>query len=215
MQKSENYTKFYIVRHGQTEANEQEIVSGHFDSPLTPVGEKQAKERAETLKHIHFDAIFSSDLVRAKRTAEVIAADRKLAVNTARLIRERCFGDWEGRPTKEVMEESRHMIEWRKTLTEEGKRASKMNYGYESDDDIAWRLMTFLREVAVTYLGQTICVVVHGSIMRAMLMHLGFANYDELPAGSIENTGYCMIESDGVDFFIRETVGVNKREIEN
>ena len=200
MENNSNLTKIYIVRHGETEANAARVVSGHFDSPLTSIGEEQAESRRESLKHINFDAVFSSDLVRAKRTAEIIAVDRKLAVNTTRLIRERCFGRWEGRPISEVVEESKKMLAWRETLTEEGKRASKMNFGYESDNDIAWRLITFLREVAVTYLGQTILVVVHGSITRALLMHLGFAKYDELPSGSIENTGYIVLESDGVDF---------------
>lgn len=215
MENNSKLTKIYIVRHGETEANAARVVSGHFDTSLTLVGEKQAESRKESLKHIHFDAVFSSDLVRAKRTAEIIASDRQLAVNTTRLIRERCFGNWEGRLISEVVEESKKMIAWRETLTEEGKRASKMNFGYESDNDIAWRLITFLREVAVTYLGQTLLVVVHGSIMRALLMHLGFALYEELPSGSIENTGYVVLESDGVDFFIKETVGINKIKLEN
>ncbi len=203
-------TKIYVVRHGETHANLNKIVSGHFDSPLTVTGEQQAKLRQESLNNVYFDAVFSSDLVRAKRTAEIITIDRKLAVNTTGLIRERFFGVWEGRLIEDVLKESKHMIEWREKLTETQKRQSKMNFGYESDEQIAWRLMIFLREVAVTYAGQTILVVVHGSIIRATLMHLGFATYDELPTGSIENTGYVVLESDGVDFFIKETLGINK-----
>ena len=208
--KTQKYCTIYIVRHGQAKANVEEMVAGHFDSPLTAKGEKEAKLRAEDLKRIHFDAVFSSDLMRAKRTAEIITLGRQLAVNTTRLIRERNFGDWEGRPIKEVLEEDKKILERLSTLSEQGKRAFKINYGYESDNDIAWRLITFLREIAVSFMGQTVLVVVHGSIMRAALMHLGFANYDELPPGSIENTGYVVLESDGVDFFIKETKGVNK-----
>ena len=212
MEIPEKYCTIYVVRHGETEANLHEIVAGHFDSPLTEQGQKQAKSRAEGLKDTHFDAMFSSDLIRAKRTAEIIALDKKLAVNTTSLIRERFFGDWEGRPTKEVLEEDRKMIAWRNSLTNEQKWRSKINYGYESDEDISWRLTTFLREVAAAYIGKTICVVVHGSIMRALLMDLGFAKYDELPPGTIINTGYFVLQSDGVDFFIKETKGIKKKE---
>jgi broad specificity phosphatase PhoE len=206
----QKYCTIYIVRHGETRANFEKVVAGHFDSPLTAKGEGEAKSRAEDLKRIRFDAVFSSDLMRAKRTAEIITLGRQLAVNTTRLIRERNFGDWEGRPIKEVLEEDKKILERLSTLSEQGKRAFKINYGYESDNDIALRLITFLREIAATFMGQTVLVVVHGSIMRATLMHLGFANYDELPPGSIENTGYAVLQSDGVDFFIKETKGVNK-----
>ncbi len=204
-------TTIYIVRHGETQANFDKVVAGHFDSPLTPAGEKQAMERAATLKHIHFDAIFSSDLIRAKRTAELIAADRKLATNTIRLIRERFFGHWEGKPEKIFQEENKELFELKNKLLEEQKRNFKYSYEYESDNDIAARMFLFLREIAVVFAGKTVLVVSHGSIMRGMLMHLGYATTGELPAGSIENTGYVVLESDGVDFFIKETKGVNKQ----
>lgn len=211
MEKSLKYTKIYLVRHGETKANSEKIVSGHFDSPLSEMGQKQAKKRAEHLKSVKFDAIFSSDLIRAKNTAELISANRQLAINTHWLIRERFFGHWEGQPESVFMEENKHLFELKKTLSEQQKRNFKYSFAYESDNDIAARMLLFLREIAVTFSGQTVLVVSHGSIMRATLMHLGFANSDELPTGSIENTGYVVLESDGVDFFIKETQGVNKR----
>ena len=85
-----------------------------------------------------------------------------------------------------------------------------MGEGYESNTEIATRFITFLREIAATYLGKNVLIVCHGSIMRATLMRLGFATYDTLPSGNIENTGYFVLESDGVDFFVKETVGINK-----
>ena len=215
MENNSKLTKIYLVRHGQTEANEQEIMSGHFDSPLTPNGENQAQKRGETLKHIHFDAVFSSDLVRAKRTAEIISSDRQLAVNTTQLIRERCFGEWEGRPISEFVEANEKLFALQKKLSEDQKHDFKPYSYYESNNEIAGRMLTFLREIAVTYFAKTVLVVAHGSIMRSTLMRLGFAKVEEIPAGSIENTGYVVLESDGVDFFIKETVGINKVKIEN
>ncbi|MBI3231868.1 MAG: histidine phosphatase family protein [Candidatus Doudnabacteria bacterium] len=206
-------TKIYIVRHGETHGNASGIVTGHFDSPLNVEGESQASILAEELRTIKFDMVFSSDLMRARRTAEIIALDRKLALNTTQLLRERNFGDWEGRPKEEVLQENQHLFEKLKTFSETEKRNFKFNQGYESEAQIYQRFMRFLREIAVAYLGKIVLVVCHGSMMRSLLMHLGFANYDELPPGSITNTGYFILESDGVDFFVKETKGVNKHNI--
>jgi broad specificity phosphatase PhoE len=210
---AQKYCTIYLLRHGQTHANVDKIVAGHFDSPLTSQGEEQAKKRGEELKSIPFDAFFSSDLVRAKRTAEFIAAQRKMAVNTQTLLRERFFGQWEGGPDSVFFSENKELMELKKSLSEQQKRDFKYSYEYESDNQIAERMLLFLREIAVTYLGKKVLVVSHGSIMRGTLMHLGFVNHDELPSGSIENTGYVVLESDGVDFFIRETKGINKTKI--
>jgi probable phosphoglycerate mutase len=209
----ENFCIIYLIRHGETQANLNKIVSGHFDSPLTEAGEDQAKIRGQELKAIAFDAVFSSDLIRAKRTAELIALDRKLAVQTHKLIRERFFGHWEGRPEGEFLKDNKELIALRKTLSDSQKPHFKYSFGYESDADIAARMITFLREIAVGFAGKTVLVVAHGSIMRATLMHLGFARQEELPAGSIENTGYVVLESDGVDFFLKETKGINKAKV--
>src|SRR3989344_5835107 len=91
-------TTFYIVRHGQTEWNTKGLLQGHGDSPLTYLGVKQAEQIRDELKSIHFDAIFSSDLLRAKRTAEIVALERKIAVKTTQALRERDFGHFEGKP---------------------------------------------------------------------------------------------------------------------
>jgi broad specificity phosphatase PhoE len=55
-------------------------------------------------------------------------------------------------------------------------------------------------------------VVCHGNIMRCLLSHLGFAKFDELTRKSVENTAYFVLESDGIDFFIKETSGIKKMQ---
>ncbi len=203
-------TTIYIIRHGETEHNVNEIIQGQADSSLTELGEEQAKYLASEFKDIHFDAIFSSDLFRAKRTAEIISIERQLAVNTTKLLRERSYGVYEGRPVKDYFAENRAMFEKLKTLSEEEKRAFRIYSTQETNVEIVARMLTFLREIAVAFTGKTVLAVSHGSIMRALLMHLGYATYDELPGRSIENTGYIKLESDGIDFFIKELKGVNK-----
>lgn len=80
--------------------------------------------------------------------------------------------------------------------------------GVESDEQTVSRLITFLKEAALTHPGKTLLVVSHGHIMHLFLIYLGFGTYQNFPLGAIENTAYIKIESDGVDFFLKETKGV-------
>ena len=213
MENNEKYCTIYIVRHGETHHNKNEIMQGQVDSPLTENGQSQAKEREESLKHIHFDKLFSSDLGRTVQTSEILNTNRKLEINTTKLLREKHFGVYESKPIKFFLDENRELLEKFEQLSEDEKKYFKYHASQESDDEACSRMLTFLREIGATYIGKTILVVSHGSIMRALLRHLGFAKYGELPPGAIDNTGYIKLETDGVDFFVRETVGINKKQL--
>ena len=80
-QNDKNLCTLYLVRHGETEWNKTGIVMGQLDSPLTEAGLGQAKTTAQELKGVNFDAIFSSDLHRAHKTAEIIKLERELVIN--------------------------------------------------------------------------------------------------------------------------------------
>jgi len=212
-------TTIYIVRHGESEDNVNKDKGslfhnkwGEFQSPLTKVGEEQARKRAESLNHVQFDAVFSSDLTRAKQTAEIITLEKNLAIETTQLIRERPYFSYmetvTGKSIKKILEEMRQELS---LLDEKAKMAYKHGPSMESAEEAASRLITFLREISVAYQGKTVLVVNHGNNIRSLLTHLGFATFDELPGGSIENTGYFVLESDGVDFFIKETHGIQKQ----
>ncbi len=203
-----NLATIYLVRHGQSEHNVQQRMAGHVDTPLTPQGEREAKQLAQKLKHIHFDEAFSSDLVRAKRTAEIIALERKLAVKTTEKIREKSFGSYEGKLYKEFNDTFAHLFKAHDRLTDKQRFNSKLANDIETDDHAVTRLITFLREIAIAYPKKTILVVAHGSIMRYFLIRVGFSTYQTTSPDSISNLGYIKLESDGVDFFIKETQGI-------
>jgi 2,3-bisphosphoglycerate-dependent phosphoglycerate mutase len=78
----------------------------------------------------------------------------------------------------------------------------------ESEAEAGFRLFTSLQEIVHTYREQTILVVSHGAILRGMLMILGFANAPELPPGSVANTGYVVLETDGEQWSIADTNGI-------
>lgn len=67
MKLSERYCTIYVVRHGESEWNVKGLIQGQSDSFLTQEGEKQAYQLVEDLKSIKLKAIFSSNLIRAKK----------------------------------------------------------------------------------------------------------------------------------------------------
>jgi broad specificity phosphatase PhoE len=80
----------------------------------------------------------------------------------------------------------------------------------ESEREAGSRLFTFLQEAAHEWREKNIAVVSHGAIFRAMLILLGFAATNELPAGSVANTGYAILETDGERWVISNTQGIIK-----
>jgi broad specificity phosphatase PhoE len=202
-----NYCQIYLVRHGETDWNEKGLLQGQTDIPLNKEGEKQAIEVAKKhFKKIEFAAIFSSDLVRAKKTAELIALEKKMAVETSTLLRERDFGPFEGRHFNEVMKQLRLDIQGFRILTDQ----EADSLGIESDTKVMERFLRFLREVAVAYQGKKILVVTHGSVMRVFLTKLGYLSKEESRQVFIKNLAFIKVLSDGVDFFVKEVFGVEK-----
>lgn len=204
MQKKD-YATLYIVRHGETDWNVAKRIQGHSDIPLNQVGEQQAKKLRKIFKNIHFDAVFSSDLSRAKQTAELAMLEREIAVQTTQLLRERNFASLEGSNVDDFLK----LEKLRSNLAKEQQLIHRLVPDMENDKEVISRTIQFLREVAIGYAGKTVLVVSHGGIMRTLLAHLGFTD-EKHPITKIENTAYIKLRSDGVDFFIDETRGIEK-----
>jgi broad specificity phosphatase PhoE len=182
----------YLVRHGETEWNTKDILQGQLDSALTERGLSQARALVEQFRGVHFDAIFSSDLLRARRTAEEIALERKLAVTTSKLLRERSWGSYDGREARIFREEMKHLLERLKELTEEEHWKFKYAEDIESFEEVFSRFTAFLREAAAAYVDKTILIVTHLDVLGSLLLHLGYK-----PAG-IANLSWVKLHSDGV-----------------
>lgn len=205
-----NYCNLYIVRHGETEWNVKGLLQGHKDIPLNETGRKQAQELRKLLDKIKFTKSFSSDLLRAKETAEIIVLGKKIAIETTKILRERKFGKYEGRYWR-VDKEYKRLIDDFQKLSQEEKYKSKPYKETESDEELMSKLIPFLREISVAYPDKNVLITTHGGTMRAFLTHLGWATYENLPPGSISNTAYVKVLCDGVDFIVKETFGFAKR----
>ena len=112
----ENYCTLYLVRHGETEWNNKSITQGQSESVLTQTGIEQAEVTAVNLKDIHFDAIFSSDLIRTQETAKIIKLDRDIVIQTSRLLRERNYGRFEGKHSSEFREALKEKLDKEKEV---------------------------------------------------------------------------------------------------
>lgn len=108
----QNTRRLWLVRHGLTEWNTQQRYCGHCDIPLSVQGRVQALWLAERLQEEMICAIYTSDLVRARETAEIIARQRTPAVQirVSAAWREIDFGDWEGLTYAQIAEQFKDQL---------------------------------------------------------------------------------------------------------
>ena len=95
-------TRLIFIRHGQTMWNDLGRYQGHTDIPLNKTGIEQAQKVAKRLGKEKVSAIYASDLLRAKQTAEIIGLEFNLPVTLSENLREINFGVWEGKTYKEI-----------------------------------------------------------------------------------------------------------------
>lgn len=203
-------TTFTIVRHGETEANRVMQVQGHDDAPLSAEGMRQAQGRAAALQGVHFDHATCSDLLRARRTAEILLQDRPITLEQTEALRERHFGSYEGRSIHEFLEENKMLAEQFEHLPNEERWQFQLLGGVETNESALRRVVTYLQETARTHAGKNILTVTHAGVMRLLLVHLGWGTHEELPWGTIANCGMVILHSDGSDFVVHDVDGVEK-----
>jgi broad specificity phosphatase PhoE len=153
------HTRLLLVRHGQSTWNENGRWQGQANPPLTELGERQASDAAARVGMV--DAVYASDLERASRTAEIIAARLGTDVMVDPRLRERHAGAWEGHTRAEIE------AGWPGFL-ESGERPD-----YEDDVTVLARALVSLREIAGLHEGGDVLVVTHGGVVRALERHLG------------------------------------------
>jgi broad specificity phosphatase PhoE len=206
----DTHCRLYIVRHGESEGNVLGLIQGHTDFPLTTRGKEQAMTLARSLREVEFAEVFSSDLSRARETAAVVASERKLIVKTNQLLRERHFGKYEKDATVESQRELIELLKIHENVVDKDRFKQKVASDIESDEEVVSRFLLFLREVAVAYQNKNVLVVSHSGMLRGLLVHLGAFIYADMPHVKVPNASYIVLDSDGVDFYVRELVGISR-----
>ncbi len=153
-------TTLLLVRHGETDWNRDGRWQGHSDTKLNEVGRRQARELAEALKGI--DVIYSSDLARARETAEIVGERLGLDVHLEPRLRERSFGAWEGLSSAEI--EADFADQHRRWQAGDGFGADDA----EPFDAFAARVRSGLDEILARHPGKSVLVVAHGGSIRVI-----------------------------------------------
>jgi len=153
-------TTLLLVRHGETDWNREGRWQGHSDTHLNDAGREQARRVARELHGV--DVLYSSDLARARETAEIVAGALGLPVRPDARLRERSFGAWEGLTTPEI--EAGFGDAHGRWLTGDGAGADDA----EPFDAFGARVTSFLSEVLERHPGETVLVVAHGGSIRVI-----------------------------------------------
>jgi 2,3-bisphosphoglycerate-dependent phosphoglycerate mutase len=155
-------TRIIAIRHGETAWNASARIQGHTDIPLNPQCQSQAKRLARALAHEDsLVAIHSSDLQRAHATARAVAERTGAPLHTHQGLRERSFGDFEGRSFAQIeaeLPEQAHL--WRTRVPDWSPPG-----GGESLLAMQQRVMATIDALAHQHLGQHIAVVAHGGVL--------------------------------------------------
>ena len=157
-------TLIYLIRHGQTAWNKEEIFRGRTDVPLDETGLRQGELAGEYFKGIEIHGIYSSPLARAWQTAQKIASLHSLQVQPLEGIIDMSFGKWEGHPHEEIkkMDPETYRL-WR----EEPHRARLP--GGESLEEVRVRAMAAVEEVIQSNSGKTLVLVSHRVVNKVLI----------------------------------------------
>jgi 2,3-bisphosphoglycerate-dependent phosphoglycerate mutase len=147
-------TTLLLARHGETDWNRELRIQGSSDIELNELGRRQAQFLAQELTDVDLDAIYSSDLTRARATAAAVAATHDLEVNLDSRLRERSFGSWEGLTREDI------------STFPTGSR-----HDGESDDEVRGRVLAAVEEIAANHPGEQVLIVSHGGALNTLWHH--------------------------------------------
>ena len=187
-----------LIRHGQTDWNFEGRWQGHEDIPLNQAGLEQARALAEHLRGRSLAAIYSSDLMRAQATAEIVAGMLGLTVQLDRRLREMNLGAFQGLTIQEINtrypreSEAMHLDYMGYILPKGESRGAMQRRSYEA-------LMEFVEKQADD---SEIALVTHGGTIRVLLLKLFGA--DRLGQKSLHNTSITLLETHGSDWRLVE-----------
>lgn len=159
-------TKFILVRHGESTWNRDGRIQGQSDSPLSARGISQARALAERLCREPFDALISSDLGRARHTAESIAERAGKQVIFDERLRERHYGIFQGMTLNEA--QCAYPDVYARYIDEP---VDHVIPGGESIAQCFARNLECLQETATKYAGGQVVVVAHGGVLDGLHRH--------------------------------------------
>ncbi len=186
-------TKLVVVRHGESMCNLEGKLQGQYDSPLSPLGIRQAQACADYLSTWDFDAAYSSDLSRAYDTACIIAAKHEgISVEKDAALREIYFGKWQNMlPADIAVKFAEDYALWKS-----GRWGMRPTCG-ETLAEVAERVCPAVWQIAEKYAGGTVLIVTHNGPMRMLQCDWLGIPYERVnEAAHTKNVGVYVLEYD-------------------
>lgn len=192
-------TEICLIRHGRTDWNDEGRYTGQSDVKLNGTGLAQANALALQLREQNFLAIYSSDLVRARLTAEIIAQKHNLPVIIDERFREINQGEWEGLLVQTIRD--RYEGLWEKRID---NPISVRPPGGETVEEVAGRVYAALDEIATDYPAGRVLVVAHGLVIATVI-----CKNENIPLAR----AYRSIPENANPVWVNWTVQVNKNNL--
>jgi len=200
-------TTIYLVRHAEAEGNLYRVVQGHFDGLVTQRGYQQIRALRRRFEGVQIDAVYSSDLFRARTTARALSEPRGLPIILRRELRELHMGWWEGQTWQTVAEKDAEQ------LHNFHLDLSRLHMeGGEAASAALDRVMAELKRIAAENEGKTVAVFSHGAVIRMVLgtvRGMALRDIDQSVLG--DNTAVALLEVEGDT--IREVYGNDNRHL--
>ncbi|MDP1653912.1 MAG: histidine phosphatase family protein [Rhodocyclaceae bacterium] len=182
-------TRLCVVRHGETDWNAGRRIQGHIDIPLSVVGHAQARATGNALKDEGFAAIYSSDLARARQTAEATAHLANIPLQILPGLRERHYGIFEGLTFTEI--EARYPKDYARHKAREPQFAPP---GGESLAALAARLGQTFDALVHRHAGEAVAIFTHGGVLDIVYRRAAGQPLHTPRDFTIPNTGINWIE---------------------
>ncbi len=159
-------TRFILIRHGETDWNIEGRWQGQADVPLNARGREQAAKLARSLSETSIAAIYSSDLSRARETAERLAQVSGLQVCIDPRLREIHQGEWQGQLFTDIQAKYADEFHQRKKHP-----MSMAPPGGETAFQVRERVLGAIQDIGHKHLGRTVAIVSHGFAIAVLLAH--------------------------------------------
>ena len=157
----------YFIRHGQTEENVKNILTGRRDIPLNETGVKQVEDEGVNCKDLNIDIIFCSPLYRARQTCDAINKYHNAEVVVTDEVIERTYGKYEGKLASSIdREKSWNYFE---DYNKKGIETPRMLFG---------RIYAFLDKIKEEYKDKDVLIVAHNGVGRAI-----YCYFNGIPEG--------------------------------
>jgi broad specificity phosphatase PhoE len=157
-------TWIYLVRHGSVVGAETRRFIGHLDVRLSRAGEAELRALAARLATVPLAAVYTSDLVRARRSAEIVATPHGLTPRVTAALREMAMGRWEGLTAEEI--EAREPEAFKEWMSRVGEYPFPEG---ESVPDLIARAWPVVEFILSAHRGEHVALVAHGGTNRVVL----------------------------------------------